>query len=448
MNKTFLYRLLLVVLLTPVLIFSIWCGAHIFSYSRDRAALKRDYSELNNIQYGLLSVDAWRENVTDIVSEKIQNFSFSPAQLDTMKLELNKILNALITQANEMINAHQTTVEGKIKKMAIKSFVKVDKIRERVPLFSETILKEVTKPSSKERLKFLATDKLKEFAAETHDSISEQMKLQKILDKYRAHDIDSFNHQMSDEIESMQESTYLYAYGMVGCLVLLVLAWLIIHNPVLYTPLFIMSVLLALVVLGIGLTAPMIEIDARIKELSFNLLGKHLSFHDQVIFYQSKSILDVVHILVSEGKADSVFVGLLILIFSVLFPVTKLICTKIYLLGSDRMKQSKFLQFFAFKSGKWSMADVMVVAIFMSYIGFKGILDSQMGSLNVKTSSLASIATNQTSLQPGFILFISYVLFGLILAVILKRITKRPARKAAGELVIEDGPVSEVVKVA
>ena len=32
-------------------------------------------------------------------------------------------------------------------------------------------------------------------------------------------------------------------------------------------------------------------------------------------------------------------------------------------------KKNKLIQFFAFKSGKWSMADVMVVAIFMAYIG-------------------------------------------------------------------------------
>ena len=41
----------------------------------------------------------------------------------------------------------------------------------------------------------------------------------------------------------------------------------------------------------------------------------------------------------------------------------------------------------------------------------------------MKTKSLATIATNETSLQPGFILFIAYVIFGLILGVILKKIT-------------------------
>jgi hypothetical protein len=75
------------------------------------------------------------------------------------------------------------------------------------------------------------------------------------------------------------------------------------------------------------------------------------------------------------------------------------------------------------------MADVMVVAIFMAYIGFKGILDSELGKMNedMNTDRIASIATNKTSLQPGFILFIAYVLFSLILSVILKRISPKYA---------------------
>ena len=40
----------------------------------------------------------------------------------------------------------------------------------------------------------------------------------------------------------------------------------------------------------------MIEIDARIKEMSFLLIGERISFEDQVIFFQSKSIVDVVRV--------------------------------------------------------------------------------------------------------------------------------------------------------
>lgn len=422
-HKT-LYQFLLVLCLTPVLGFAIWCGCNIHSYSHERSVMRKDYSELNNIKYGLLSVDSWKTHIIEIVDMQIQQFDFSPQQEDTLKKELNKVLGALVVKAEKMVNKKQTTFKGKITKFAVNNFVDVDAYKKKLPQFSQTIIDELKKPSSKDRLRFLAQNKLKEFASATHDSIDNTAMLQKILDKYGARTIHEFNEKMDVRISHLQEQTYLYTFILIGCLTLFLILWFIFRNKrVIYTPLFVMSVLLALIVLAIGLAAPMIEIDARIKELNFELIGKHMVFNDQVIFYQSKSILDVVHILIAAGKPDSIFVGILILIFSVLFPVTKLLCTKIYLFGNERWKKNKVIYFFAFKSGKWSMADVMVVAIFMAYIGFKGILENQMEHLNMKTKSLATIATNETSLQPGFILFIAYVIFGLILGVILKKIT-------------------------
>ncbi|MES2134406.1 MAG: paraquat-inducible protein A [Bacteroidota bacterium] len=419
-----LKQFLLVFALTPILGFAIWCGYNIHHFSHERAIIRKDYSELNNIRYGLLSADNWKTHVIEIVDQQIQQFDFSNQQEDTIRKELNKILGALVNKAEKMATKKQTTFKGKVTKFALKNFVDVDGYKKKIPEFSQTIINEINKPESKNRIRFLAQNKLNQFAAATHDSINNTGMLQHILDNYKSCDIVEFNKKADAQITYLQEQTYLYTFALIGCLSLFLILWIFYRNRRnMYTPLFTMSVLLALIVLFVGLTAPMIEIDARIKELSFELIGSHMVFNDQVIFYQSKSILDVVHILVTAGKIDSIFVGILILIFSVLFPITKLVSTKIYLLGNAKWKKNKFIRFFAFKSGKWSMADVMVVAIFMAYIGFKGILDNQMSHLNVKTKSLATIATNETSLQPGFILFIAYVIFGLILAVILKKIT-------------------------
>lgn len=422
--KKRLYQALLIVLLIPVLLGAAWCGMQIHDLSVQRKAIKQDYAELNNIQYGLLSVNAWRDHITLIVSEQIEHFEFNKDQEKALKIQLNAVLNSMVTQASNMINEKQKTLGGKLKKAAVKTFVNFDKVRARVPEFSQTIVNELKKPQSKERLKFIARDKLKEFAEQTHDNLSSNSNIEKILTKYNAQNIVVFNRVVNAEMDSLQKKTYFYTYLLLGSLGFFLVLWVLLRKKTnLYTPLFVMSVLIALIVLFVGLSAPMIEIDARIKELDFTLIGKHLVFNDQVLFFQSKSILDVVHILIATHKADSVAVGVLILVFSVLFPITKLICTKLYLLGNQRWRESKILTFFAFKSGKWSMADVMVVAIMMTYIGFKGILDNQLKGLTMQTDSLATIATNETSLQPGFVLFIAYVMFGLILGVILKYIT-------------------------
>ncbi|MEZ4845844.1 MAG: paraquat-inducible protein A [Bdellovibrionota bacterium] len=420
-------RTLIVLLLAPiVLMCAIW-GKEIYVLSAKRAELKKDFFELNNIQYGLLSVDKWRENITDIVTMQIDQFRLKGKQEKLLREALDDILNSLITQAEEMIDQPQKGLGNKIKKFAFKTFVDTDKIREKVPEFSKTIVDEIKEPENKEKLKELATDKLEEYADQTMATLEEQSSYDKILKKYSYVKPEFISERIIELSDLYQARIYLRSFNILGCMIMFLLIWwLIRRQKFMYTPMFIMSVALALVVLLIGVLTPMIEIDARIKEINFLLMNKTIQFKDQVIFFQSKSIIDVVHILIKTKKADSIFVGVLIFTFSVLFPITKLICTEFYLLGTRKWKKSKVIKFFAFESSKWSMADVMVVAIFMAYIGFKGILDTQLTGLNLMTPSIASITTNQTSLQPGFILFIGFVLFSLILSVILKRISKDP----------------------
>ena len=62
------------------------------------------------------------------------------------------------------------------------------------------------------------------------------------------------------------------------------------------------------------------------------------------------------------------------------------------------------------------MADVMVVAIFMAYIGFNGIIASQFGQFSSVGQELVLLNTNATSLQPGFYLFLTYTLLALLLS--------------------------------
>jgi uncharacterized paraquat-inducible protein A len=142
-----------------------------------------------------------------------------------------------------------------------------------------------------------------------------------------------------------------------------------------------------------------------------------------VLFFQSKSIVDVVHILIQTGKIDAMIVGVLILIFSILFPVTKLLSTGIYMLDKRRWAKNKVIHYFAFDSGKWSMADVLVIAILMTFIGFNGIVNNTLSDLNMNNGTITSITTNNTSMQPGYIIFIGFVLYSFTLSNILKNIS-------------------------
>lgn len=439
-----LQRSLLVLVGGALLVIAGWSGIQVYRLSSERADIKKDYSVLNNITYGLLSVNAWRDHMVKVITHRIDDFEFTPEQEAVLKEEVGKVLHAVINKADSLIDKKQTTIGGKLKKFAVKTLVNEEKVHARVPEFASTIVNEIKKPKNKERLKFLAQSKLQEFGSITYDSVNDVTRVQALLDKYSAADVPSFNAMSKNMLESLYLRAYFFAYIIMGITAIFLLVWwLLRRQTALHTPLFILSVMLALIMLITGLTSPMIEIDARIKEMSFLLIGERISFNDQVIFFQSKSIVDVVSILLQTGKYDSAIVGILILIFSIVFPIGKLFATKFYLLGNERCRNNKVVRFFAFKSGKWSMADVNVVAIFMAYIGFKGIMDSQMAHLNLQTDSLASISTNETSLQPGFILFVAFVLFGLVLSVILQHITSVTSEREKQQPVSK--PVSHAI---
>jgi len=69
-----------------------------------------------------------------------------------------------------------------------------------------------------------------------------------------------------------------------------------------------------------GITTPMIDLEARIDMLLFQLIGEEVIFRDNIIFFQTKSITDIVEILIREGSFEMIFVGILIFTFSIVFP--------------------------------------------------------------------------------------------------------------------------------
>jgi hypothetical protein len=75
------------------------------------------------------------------------------------------------------------------------------------------------------------------------------------------------------------------------------------------------------------------------------------------------------------------------------------------------------------------MADVMVVAIFMAYIGFNGIITSQFDQLISASEELEIVTTNGTALQPGYYLFVTYTLLALFFSGFLTRKPQSSGRK-------------------
>lgn len=383
---------------------------------------KTDYFTVNQIKYGLLSGDNWSWQVYKIIEMQVDSFSFTPENKEVLAKQLNALLTRVLDEADHVLHKKQKTAIDRLKYKVINAFVDMDKFKAEIPRFSSSIVDELERSENKEQLKKILKEKVTGILNATNQDINGEQHL--VISKYRYLTIDGFNRHIFQKTFLIREQQKRLGYTLIGLLVATLLLWfVVIRLKLLYAFTFLASVIISFITLFIGVSLPMIEIDARIATLDLKLLSSHIIFNDQVIFFQTKSILDVVHILISNGKADTIFVGCLIFLFSVLFPVFKLISASIYLFIRER--SNGFIRYMAFKSGKWSMADVMVVAIFMAYIGFQGILNNQLSDINMQNDTLNLISTNRSNLQTGFLIFVSFVIFNLILAEFLKRVTKK-----------------------
>ncbi len=416
----------------PFLLAAAYFGSRVYENAQKRAQVKNHFSVVNDVYYGLLSVNAWEKELQEMVQKQIREFSLTEEQDSLLREEISQLLYDMLDELEKMIQQDDDSFKKKLRKLAVNVFVDKEELRGRVPEFTDRIMANLTSEASKERLKGIASEQLDQFVGAIYDN-RDSLNIKPLFEVYNANSRSEFNEVAKQKAADLGKVTYRYTFALLGVVMLFLLMWFVVmRRPVLRKPHFLGSVVLGLIVLAVGLASPMIEIDARITEVDLVLLEQHIRFTDQILFYRSKSILEVVQILIDTGKFDSMLVGFLILSFSVILPISKLSCNALYLLW-NKVRKNKIIYWLAYKSGKWSMADVMVVAIFMSYVGFSGILDDQLGQLNRDTETVTSITTNLTSLRPGFYLFLAFVLFSLILSSLLKEVIKKEGEAVKGQ---------------
>ncbi|MBI2519689.1 MAG: paraquat-inducible protein A [Bdellovibrio sp.] len=164
-------------------------------------------------------------------------------------------------------------------------------------------------------------------------------------------------------------------------------------------------IFISLSLLAPGLAQPILkltlttEIKAKIGEFKSVGLDKN------------RSILSTVKDLYDD---DRKFVAFLILLFSVLVPFIKIVLLLWALLVAKMPQKEKFFEFVN-SIGKWSMADVFVVAIFIAYLSTTG----QGSARTFEVSYLGlvlPVSVNtmfESSLGPGFFFFLAYCLISI-----------------------------------
>ena len=159
-----------------------------------------------------------------------------------------------------------------------------------MPGFTQTIIDEIKKPSNSDKLKKLVLDQFKTYSALTHGDVVKAEDLKKILAEYNVGGVEAFNAAAEKKLSGIASKTRWDTFAVLISVLVFLSAWGFLRKSRdLHKTMFVLSVGFAFVLLLTGLSLPMIEIDARINRVDLFLVGEHVQFNDQVLYYRSKA---------------------------------------------------------------------------------------------------------------------------------------------------------------
>ncbi len=400
--------------------------------------LKEDLAEINKINYGLFNLQLWKEEALSVFENRIAEFEISPKAYRQVEKELEKYLHDINKDYIENGKIFENIFAEAEKSEKVNKFI-LNMIKENapaqiralnIPKFIPSMAIQLASELKKQepQLRDIMRIELKKIIEDEDFNIYMDPRIN-FYEKYGQKDLPTTNAILEKMINASQieiDEMVKWTYGTL--LIIFIVAWVLIGylgSVEAITIITIDSILL--LILGVNL--PMIDIEAVLNAFTINLLGTNVGFERQYMYYQSKSILDVTQTLIKGGGLDLKIVGWMVLCFSVVFPFIKLVLSGFYLY-SDRVRNNKWVQNIIFYLGKWSMADVFVVALFMAYIGFYGIISSQLNSIANNKGGFAVETINNSGLAPGALFFTTYCILSIIVGTLISKRVEGVEKKA------------------
>jgi hypothetical protein len=393
---------------------------------KDHQRLVTELAELRHVRYGMLNADKWVRQVSEIIEQRIQEIELDGEKRASAKAALERLLETLLTEADRYLREQHTSGNwwqrstGRMKEGLRNTLMDIDTVKAGIPAYADQILDQLENPETRKDISAFLNGLINDVTESTFGQMDDSVR-DRIRERNRCTgSITECKAQIANQMGVDDAKARQHALLLVLCSVLMLLIavrdrdsgnqakWLLLCGG-------------ALALLLCGIFTPMLEVEAQISELHIVLMGHSLAFYNEVLYFQSKSIFDVASILVSKREITMVLVGILLVMFSVVFPALKLAASVALVYRPDGLGRSKLVRFFALKSAKWSMADVMVIAILMAYVGFNGMISRQLEKIasGAATAGVDVLTTNGTALQPGYFMFLAFCLFGLLLSTLL-----------------------------
>jgi hypothetical protein len=393
-----------------------------------RRMLQMDLAEISHVRYGLLNADRWVEKIVPVLDARIDELDLTASNRATLRPTVIKALNRLLDQVKEQLapkpapGGPPAGFAAQAQAMIINNMLAG--LKPHIPEYADTVLRELGKPESKQAIREYLRGVVTDGAKATFGTVDTQS-YSAILKRYGCADAAACQNELPGRSRQLDSSAAFYSLLVLGATALAFLLLGAGRSAIALQLLFCIALLVG------GVLNPMIEVEAKISKISLTFFGQSFSFPEQVLYYQSKSVLEVFRTLITMGQPEMEVVAVLVLLFSVVFPALKVIAVGLCLSDLSLLKKYRLLRFFALESSKWSMADVMALAIFMAFVAFNGLIGSAMSGLKGPGAELV-IPTDSSKILPGYYLFVGYCVASLWLAKKLERRLRAVNSGAAG----------------
>ena len=400
-----------VILLLP----AIWFSWKTVDGLSARRVIRTDLAEITHVRYGILSADQWRGIIGPILNAQVDKLDLK-GQSKSLRPMVERSLYALL----DNIKTQMTSPSAKPPVNAMFVNMIIGSLRPHVPEYTDVVMAELAKPQTQVGFKDSIRAVLDDAVKNTFSS-TDMTGYNAILKRYGCSSGVVCEGTLGKQIEVADtQLTRYYLSVLVSAALGFIL--LMAGERALSRGAVVVLMLFSIAMLAGGVLSPMLEVEVRVTRLDATLLGTPIEFRDQSLYYRSKTVLEVCQTLIQMGRPEMTLVGVLVILFSVVFPALKMLALGASLFRPALLRTNRMVKLLAFELSKWSMADVMVLAIFMSFVAFNGVNGSAWDGLrDVPNVQQVLIPTNASRILPGYYLFIGFCVSSILLSRKLER---------------------------
>lgn len=434
-SSSFNLRLLLaIVLLVPAIWFS-WQTIHGLAARR---LVRTDLAELQHARYGILSADQWRGIIGPMLNAQVdkldlkgQSKSLRPmverslyALLDNIKTQMTSPppVSPAAKPAGTSPSPKPPATAPAAKPPAIPITLNpmlvnmiVGALRPHVPEYTTVVMAELSKPQTQKSFQVSIRAVLANAVKDSFGA-TDMTTYNAILHHYGCPTGPACQVTLADQVHAA-DTQLNRDYLIVLASAALAFILLMVGKPTLSRAAVVVLMLFCLSMLVAGVLSPMLEVEVRLTKLDATLLGTPIEFQNQSLYYRSKTVLEVFQTLIQMGRPEMSLVAVLLILFSMVFPALKMLALVAGLFRPALLRTNRLVKLLAFDLSKWSMADVMALAIFMSFVAFNGVIGSSLDGLrDMPNITQVLIPTNASRILPGYYLFIGFCISSIILS--------------------------------